>query len=60
MKRFRDKRCSEVVTAKLLSEQRAYLESQALARDVSICTVIRELIDSEMQKNQSWNLDEQK
>ena len=56
MKRFRDKRCSEVVTAKLHSEQRSFLEAQALSRDVSICTVIRDLIDSEMQKHGTGNV----
>ena len=48
MQRFRKGRCSEVVTAKILTSQRDFLEKQALARDVSICTVIRELIDQEM------------
>ena len=43
-------RCSEVVTAKLRPEHRAHLERQALARDVSICAIIRDLIDSDMHK----------
>jgi len=48
MQRFRQGRCSEVVTAKILLAHRAFLEKQALARDVSICTVIRDLINQEM------------
>jgi len=56
MQRFRSHRCSEVVTAKLRTEQRSFLEKQALERDVSICTVIRDLIDSEMQKAGNWNV----
>jgi hypothetical protein len=48
MQRFRKGRCSEVVTAKILPSQRDFLEAQALARDVSICSVIRELINEEM------------
>lgn len=57
MHRFRTKdRCSEVVTAKLRSEQRAHLERQALTRDVSICTIIRDLIDSDMRRDGSENV----
>jgi len=56
MKRFRDSRCSEVVTAKLHSEQRSFLEAQALSRDVSICTVIRDMIDAEMLKIGTGNV----
>jgi hypothetical protein len=56
MKRFKDSRYSEVVTAKLHSEQRSFLEKQAQTRDVSLCTVIRELIDSEMRKTGSINV----
>ena len=48
MKRFRDRRCSEIVTVKIRAEQRAYLEAQALLRDASICAIIRDLIDSGM------------
>jgi hypothetical protein len=48
MQRFRKGRCSEVVTAKILPEQRKFLENQALARDTSLCDIIRELINQEM------------
>jgi hypothetical protein len=48
MQRFKKGRCSEVVTAKILPVQRDFLEAQALARDVSLCDVIRELITQEM------------
>jgi hypothetical protein len=51
MKRFSSHRCSEVVTAKIRTEQREYLENRALERDVSICSVIRDLIDTDMQKH---------
>jgi hypothetical protein len=48
MQRFRKGRCSEVITAKILPVQRDFLEAQALAQDVSLCTVIREIINREM------------
>jgi len=56
MRHFQKQRCSEVVTAKLRSEQRAFLEAQALARDVSLCDVIRSMIDCEMQKSGIGNV----
>lgn len=52
MQRFRRGRCSEVVTAKIMPIQRDFLEKQALTRDVSICSIIRELIDQEMTKTE--------
>jgi hypothetical protein len=33
-----------------MTSQRDFLEAQALARDVSICEVIRDLIDREMER----------
>ncbi len=56
MQRFRKRRCSEMVSAKILPTQRDFLEAQALARDISLCDVIRELIDNEMQKNETGNV----
>jgi hypothetical protein len=50
MKRWRNNRCSEVVTAKIMPEQRNFLEARAIERDISICSLIRELIDNEMAK----------
>jgi hypothetical protein len=48
MQKFRKERCCDIVTAKIHVAQRAFLEKQALARDVSLCDVIRDLIDAEM------------
>jgi len=48
MQRFKKNRCSEVVTAKILPVQRDFLEKQALARDVSLCDILREMISDEM------------
>lgn len=56
MKQFRTNRCAEMVSAKLRTDQRHFLETQALARDISICAVIRGLIDSEMRRMRSGDV----
>ena len=51
MRRFKvDGRYSDIVTAKIRPKQRDFLEERALAREISLCDVIRELIDQEMSR----------
>jgi len=50
MIRFKNLRCSEMVTVKILPSQRDFLEKRAIARDASLCSVIREIIDREMNR----------
>lgn len=42
------RRKSEVVSLKIYKNQRAFLEEQALGRKVSLCEVVRQCIDKEM------------
>lgn len=46
--KFRKNRCAELLSVKIRTEQRAFLEQQATIRGTSLCDITRELIDDAM------------
>jgi hypothetical protein len=46
--RFKKDRCAELLSVKIRTAQREFLEEQAIAKGTSLCDITRELIDEAM------------